>query len=477
MTVHTPSPLTTAAPIRATSISALLRSLCMLCVLCGSSVAVASAQEVKQAGTEVNPPKRTRFVAPTYPPEAQASGQRGIVILELVVDTEGKVESVTVVRSVPPFDEAATVAVKQWEYEVTRVNGSPVKVRLTVPITFALKLPTLNRAPGIPEMRMGAAPGLPPEPWNRNEATVEADVTLDPDGHVTDALITAGDSPWAEALLQAVRTWRFVGSSGEGPLTFKATAHFVSGAPGKVDLKLSDPRRTLPPLADAGAAATPPTAPAAPPDPAAPPGAAPPAAAPAGTTAPPVEAPSATTPATAPAEPSPAAPPPTTPPADAPPTTLTPSTPPVTERSTPTAKPAAPAAGGSVQAPPVEVVPAAPAPPPPPPQPEGGGGSAVRGILLGTGVPDLVSGRRPVVPPLARLNTVAGKVLVRFAVDASGATSNAQAEGPEALREAARQAVSSWIFRRTKADRIHLTAEFDYAAETATATVNLAPER
>ena len=101
----------------------------------------------------------------------------------------------------------------------------------------------------------------------------------------------------------------------------------------------------------------------------------------------------------------------------------------------------------------------------------------MRGILLGTGVPDLVSGRRPVVPPLARLNTVNGKVQVRFAVDASGATSNVEAEGPDPLREAARQAVASWIFRRTKADRLRLAAEFDYAGEAATASVNLEPAK
>ena len=79
---------------------ALLGSICVIGVL-GSAVA-ASAQDVKQAGTDVPAPKRTKFVSPTYPPEAQASGQRGIVILELVVDVNGKVGQVTVVRSVPP---------------------------------------------------------------------------------------------------------------------------------------------------------------------------------------------------------------------------------------------------------------------------------------------------------------------------------------------------------------------------------------
>jgi hypothetical protein len=69
-----------------------------------------------------------------------------------------------VVRSVPPFDEAATAAVRQWEYEVTRVDGKPVPVRLTVPITFALRLPPMTRASGVPELRLGAAPRCRPSP-------------------------------------------------------------------------------------------------------------------------------------------------------------------------------------------------------------------------------------------------------------------------------------------------------------------------
>jgi TonB family protein len=448
-----------------------LKALLVLCVFV-ASVGAGSAQEVKQAGTDVPPPRRTKFVAPVYPPEAQASGQRGIVILELVVGVQGKIESVTVVRSVPPFDEAATAAVRQWEYEVTRVDGRPVAVRLTVPITFALRLPTVVRAPGIPELRMGAAPRLPPEPWSRSEAVVEADVTLDPDGQVVDALITAGDSPWAEALLQALRTWRFVGNPAEGPLLFKTRARFVTGqGQPRVDLELTDPRREAPTPADAEAgqepAASSAPSPAVPPEPS--------VEAPESQAA----APSATPPPTAPptVPPAPPAAAPTPPPATLP--TTTPATTGATAPAPtmPAAKgsgSAAPTAEASPEAPPVEVVP--PAPPPPPP-PEGGGGSAVRGILLGPGVPDLVSGRRPVVPPLARLNTVAGKVHVRFAVDASGSTSNTEAEGPESLREAARQAVASWIFRRTRADRLHLMAEFDYGVENATAIVNVDPEK
>jgi TonB family protein len=111
-----------------------------------------------------------------FPPEAQALGQRGIVILELVVDERGKVATADILRSVAPFDESALTAVRQWEYEVTKVDGRPVRVRLTVPITFALKLPEMTRESGIPELRSGAAPAFPA--GAKGPGTVIADVTL-----------------------------------------------------------------------------------------------------------------------------------------------------------------------------------------------------------------------------------------------------------------------------------------------------------
>jgi TonB family protein len=377
--------------------------------------APALAQEgVRQAGTDVPPPKRTKFVSPVYPPEAQAAGQRGIVILEIVVGTGGQVESVNVVRSVPPFDEAATAAVRQWEYEVTRVDGKPVPVRLTVPITFALRLPPMTRASGVPELRLGAAPAVPGEPWSRRDATVVAEVTLDAEGQVADALVTAGESPWAESFLQAVRSWRFVVNPSEPPIGFRVSAHFFAKdkEPPRVDLELSHPH---PAAADAGKE-------------------------PAAVAARPLPSASPSPPAPAPVE---------------------------TETLTPRA--ADTGALGTRRAPEVEVVPSAPTPPP---APEGGGGSAVPGVRVGPGVPDLAAGRRPVVPPLARLRAVTGQVKVRFAVEASGATASIDASGDEALKEAARQAVATWMFRRTSAERLHLSATFDYSAETATASVD-----
>ncbi len=115
----------------------------------------------KVAGVDVPAPKRTKSVPPHYPPEAQAVGMRGIVILELVVGPDGKVVSARVTRSVPPFDDAALTAAREWEYEITRVEGKPVSVILTVPIEFKMRPPEMSRDDGIPELRQGVAPAFP----------------------------------------------------------------------------------------------------------------------------------------------------------------------------------------------------------------------------------------------------------------------------------------------------------------------------
>jgi TonB family protein len=437
-----------------------MRSAAFILIATLSAAAPGAAQEdaPKVAGTDVPAPKRTRFVAPAYPEEAQARGQRGIVILELVIDEAGKVATADVVRSVPPFDEAALSAARQWEYEVTRVDGRPVRVRVTVPITFALKLPEMRREDGVPEMRQGAAPGFPP--GLDGPATVVADVTLQEDGSVADALVKMGGSPWAEALLQAIRTWRFAPPAAGARVSFTVHADFVAagrpGQPPRVDIRLTSPQTT----AAADAASAP-----APSDPAS------------GANPAPAPEPSPAAGAGTVAEPAPAAS------AERPPLTVPPTTdPPEMEPAAPRAAPSQAAAEpepapAATPAPPVEEIipaaepPAPAAPPPPPPQP---GFSAVRDVALGIGVPDLVKGRRPVVPPVARMAGQSGHVQLTFAVDAAGITTVQQVEGPELLKEAARQTAASWNFRRTSAERLYLEAMFTFEGDAARAEVRAA---
>jgi outer membrane biosynthesis protein TonB len=92
-------------------------------------------------------------------------------------------------------------------------------------------------------------------------------------------------------------------------------------------------------------------------------------------------------------------------------------------------------------------------------------------VTLGIGVPDLAKGRRPVVPPVARMAGQGGHVQLTFAVDAAGITTVQNVDGPELLKEAARQTVASWNFRRTSAERIYLEAMFTFEGDGARAEV------
>src|SRR5262245_39335963 len=224
--------------------------------------APAAADAPRVAGKDVPWPKRTKSVTPIYPAAAQAVGQRGIVIVQLLVGTDGKVVSADVVRSVPPFGEPALTAVRQWEYEITRVNGEPVAVQLTIPITFALRLPDVTRESGVPEMRQGVAPPFP-QGQSKLPARVTAELMLESDGSVKEAAITAGDPPFTEALLQAVRTWAFVPLASGGRVSLDVEATFTGGKEGqRVQLRLFGLKEGT---ATATAAAAPHTAPAQPP--------------------------------------------------------------------------------------------------------------------------------------------------------------------------------------------------------------------
>lgn len=146
----------------------------------------------------------------------------------------------------------------------------------------------------------------------------------------------------------------------------------------------------------------------------------------------------------------------------------------MTAAPAPAAPPAAAPAPGSGAA----GAPAASAPPtvevitaPPPPPPQENGLSAVREVTLEPGVPDLARGRRPVVPPVARLSGTTGTVEVLFSVSAGGVTALQTATGPDMLRYSAEQTVASWVFARKNAERAYLIATFTYGPDKGTAVV------
>jgi protein TonB len=84
-------------------------------------------------------PVKTAHVAPLYPMIARQAHIDGVVILEAVLDDQGRVESVRVLRSIPMLDQAAVDAVRQWRFTPALLNGQAVPVVMTVTVNFTLQ--------------------------------------------------------------------------------------------------------------------------------------------------------------------------------------------------------------------------------------------------------------------------------------------------------------------------------------------------
>jgi periplasmic protein TonB len=77
--------------------------------------------------------------APDYPFAARQAGQEGEVLVDFLVDGQGRVASARVVRSSDRiFEEPALRAVRNWRFEPGRRDGRVVAFRLTVPLVFKL---------------------------------------------------------------------------------------------------------------------------------------------------------------------------------------------------------------------------------------------------------------------------------------------------------------------------------------------------
>ena len=87
----------------------------------------------------MTPPQKIVDMAPKYPAIAQSARVEGVVILETVIDAQGRVESARVLRSVPLLDQAAIDAVRQWRFTPARLNGEAVPVVMTVTVNFTLR--------------------------------------------------------------------------------------------------------------------------------------------------------------------------------------------------------------------------------------------------------------------------------------------------------------------------------------------------
>jgi len=91
-----------------------------------------------RVGGNIAPPKKLKDVKPIYPEAAQQSRVQGVVIVEAVIDEQGKVGAVRVLRSIALLDQAALDAVRQWEFTPTLLNGAPIPIVMTMTVNFTM---------------------------------------------------------------------------------------------------------------------------------------------------------------------------------------------------------------------------------------------------------------------------------------------------------------------------------------------------
>lgn len=77
--------------------------------------------------------------APIYPPALKREGLKATVVVEFIVDTQGRVVNpVTIESNIPGFDEAAVTGVQKWRFRPGVRGGTKVNTRMRVPIIFRI---------------------------------------------------------------------------------------------------------------------------------------------------------------------------------------------------------------------------------------------------------------------------------------------------------------------------------------------------
>jgi len=92
-----------------------------------------------RVGGDVKAPVVVHRVDPQYPDIARKSRLAGVVIVEAIIDKNGNVDQVKVLKGLPMgLTENAEADVKQWKFKPGTLNGEPVDVIFNLTVNFTL---------------------------------------------------------------------------------------------------------------------------------------------------------------------------------------------------------------------------------------------------------------------------------------------------------------------------------------------------
>ncbi|HET7824954.1 MAG TPA: TonB family protein, partial [Anaeromyxobacter sp.] len=170
----------------------------LLAALLTSILGAEDPAATQAQGALTRAPELLEFVPAEYPPEAEAAGVEGTVVLSIVIDEEGAVRQAVVTDPGPhpAFAAAALHAVQQFRFRPAEIDGKPAAVEIEYRYQFVLKKPE----PPPPRAEEPVAlTGRVVERGTRSPvagATVEAEgrsVETGPDGRFALRGVAAGD--------------------------------------------------------------------------------------------------------------------------------------------------------------------------------------------------------------------------------------------------------------------------------------------
>jgi protein TonB len=93
-----------------------------------------------RVGGDVKAPVATNRAKPDYTDAARKAHISGVVVVEAVVNRQGEVEQVKVLKGLPMgLSEEAVEAVKKWHFSPGTLNGQPVDVIFSLTVNFTLQ--------------------------------------------------------------------------------------------------------------------------------------------------------------------------------------------------------------------------------------------------------------------------------------------------------------------------------------------------
>lgn len=85
-----------------------------------------------------SPPRPIKITRPQYPQEAFANKVEGTVLVEILIDSQGRVVRARVLESVPLLDAAALQTVYGWVFQPAVKHGRPVATLAQAPLAFRI---------------------------------------------------------------------------------------------------------------------------------------------------------------------------------------------------------------------------------------------------------------------------------------------------------------------------------------------------